>query len=149
MPKLGIPEDYQMLLSFVYKQGMYWLYHSRSLYKPSGEIDDKYNHFEQAWLIIRLMNQKTARKLNKPEEIQDRTIRQKEESDYIKVEQGDVMKFGRVRFRVKNLVTEMMHNDEANLDPRSANLTQKGKTGPQFGVNSTLNKVGAQPTLNT
>lgn len=68
MPKLGTPEDYQMLLSFVYKQGTYWIYHTRSLYKPNGEIDDKYNHFEQAWLIIRLMNQK-SRKLNKPEEI--------------------------------------------------------------------------------
>ena len=56
MPKLGTPEEYQLLLSFVYKHGQYWIYHTRSLYKPNGEIDDKYNHFEQAWLIIRLMN---------------------------------------------------------------------------------------------
>ena len=44
-----------------------------------------------------------------------RSIKVKDESDFVKVEQGDVMKFGRVRFRVKNLVTEAMHSDNANL----------------------------------
>ena len=49
MPKLGCPESYQMLLSVVYKSGSYWVYHTKTLYKPDGEMDDKYNHFEQAW----------------------------------------------------------------------------------------------------
>ena len=49
VPKLGCPESYQMLLSVVYKNGAYWVYHTKSLYKPDGELDEKYNHFEQAW----------------------------------------------------------------------------------------------------
>ena len=28
MPKLGCPEDYQKLLSIVYKNGSYWIYHT-------------------------------------------------------------------------------------------------------------------------
>ena len=54
MPKLGCPDSYQMLLSVVYKGGSYWIYHTKTLYKPDGELDDKYSHFEQAWQIIRL-----------------------------------------------------------------------------------------------
>ena len=56
MPKLGCPDSYQMLLSVVYKSGAYWAYHTKTLYKSDGEIDEKYNHFEQAWQIIRLSN---------------------------------------------------------------------------------------------
>lgn len=46
MPKLGCPDSYQMLLSVVYKSGAYWIYHTKTLYKPDGELDDKYSHFE-------------------------------------------------------------------------------------------------------
>ena len=49
MPKLGCPESYQMLVSIVYKAGAYWVYHTKTLYKPNGELDEKYNHFDQAW----------------------------------------------------------------------------------------------------
>ena len=78
----------------------------------------------------------------------------KEEPDYVKVEQGDVMKFGRVRFRVKNLVTEMMHNDEANLatESRSPGPTVSAKAqGPAFGISSNLNRVHSQqpPAMQT
>lgn len=91
-----------MLLSVVYKSGAYWAYHTKTLYKSDGEIDEKYNHFEQAWQIIRLSNQR-AKKLSTGEEIQNRTHKLKEVRDSVKVALGDVMKFGRVRFRVKKL----------------------------------------------
>ena len=61
VPKLGCPDNYQMLLSLVYKSGAYWVYHTKSLYKPDGEIDEKFNHFEQAWQIMRLQNQRTKK----------------------------------------------------------------------------------------
>ena len=49
MPKLGCPDTYQMLVSVVYKAGAYWVYHTKTLYKSNGELDEKYNHFDQAW----------------------------------------------------------------------------------------------------
>ena len=103
MPKLGCPESYQMLLAVVYKNGAYWVYHTRTLFKQDGELDETYNHFEQAWQIVRLQNQR-AKKLTTSEEIQNRTHKLKEPSDSLKVAQGDIMKFGRVRFKVKKLV---------------------------------------------
>ena len=89
------------------------------------------------------MNQKT-RKLTTAEEVQDRTSKQKEEHDYVRVEQGDVMKFGRVRFRVKTLVTEMMHNDDADItktESRSPGPNIGKAGGPHFGITSNLNRI--------
>ena len=57
-----------MLNSVVYKGGSYWIYHTKTLYKPDGELDEKFNHFEQAWQIVRLQNQR-ARKLTSMEDI--------------------------------------------------------------------------------
>ena len=122
MPKLGCPDSYQMLLSVVYKTGAYWIYHTKTLYKPDGELDDKYSHFEQAWQIIRLQNQR-AKKLSTMEDIQNRQHKLKEYSDSVKVVQGDVMKFGRVRFRVKKLIVtelnELHQNKEERQEPSS------------------------------
>jgi hypothetical protein len=57
MPSLEPPSDYQMLISVIYKQGMYWIYHNRSLFKPGKfEKDNAYNHTDQAWLIVRYQN---------------------------------------------------------------------------------------------
>lgn len=56
LPKLGCPVTYQKLLSVVYKNGAYWAYHTKSLYKPDGEMDEKFDHFDQAWQIVRLQN---------------------------------------------------------------------------------------------
>lgn len=61
IPKLGHPESYQLLLSVVYKSGAYWLYHNKTLYKKNGEVDEDYNHFEQAWQIVRMSNMKGKR----------------------------------------------------------------------------------------
>jgi len=40
------------------------------------------------------------------EEIQNKQVRFKGENSQVKVLKGDVIKFGRVRFRVRELVTE-------------------------------------------
>ena len=61
VPRLGCPESYQNLLSVVYKQGAYWVYHTKTLYKNDGEMDEKYNHFDQAWQVVRLQNLKTRK----------------------------------------------------------------------------------------
>ena len=46
-----------MLISVIYKQGLYWIYHNRSLFKPlSLERDNDYSHTDQAWIIIRYQN---------------------------------------------------------------------------------------------
>ena len=44
--KLDSSDNYQMLLSVVYKNGAYWVYHTKTLYKADGEIDNTYNHFQ-------------------------------------------------------------------------------------------------------
>ena len=54
MPKFECPESYQKLLSLVYKNGSYWVYHVQTLYRPDGELDEKLSHFAQAWQIVRL-----------------------------------------------------------------------------------------------
>jgi len=44
--------------------------------------------------------------LTKGEDIQNRSQKLKECDDSLKVVEGDIMKFGRVRFRVKKLVVK-------------------------------------------
>lgn len=106
LPSLEPPSDYQMLISIVYKSGLYWIYHSRSLFKPSSEDrDPDYSHTEQAWLLIRFQNQQ-ADVMNDLDKIQNRATKFKEEGQQVKVYKGDVIKFGRVRFLVRELVTQ-------------------------------------------
>ena len=57
LPKLDCPRDnFNKLISLVYKNGAYWAYHSRTLYTNKGEVDSEFNHFEQAWQVVRLAN---------------------------------------------------------------------------------------------
>jgi len=59
----GIEEDKSLskLISIVYKNGSYWVYHMRTLYKPTGQLDKEFNHAEQAWQVVRLHNLKTKK----------------------------------------------------------------------------------------
>ena len=102
MPKLDSPDGYKLLISIVYKNGAYWVYHNRSLYNKDGEIDDDFSHFDQIWQVIRLQNQKT-KKLTTTVDVQNRLQNLKDTSDCVELVQGDIIKFGRVRFRVKKL----------------------------------------------
>ena len=66
----------------------------------------------------------------------------KDENEFVRVEQGDVMKFGRVRFRVKNLVTEAMHSDSGplpSMSVQSPKQIDKKSSGLSFGTS--LNRV--------
>lgn len=54
MPRLDSPSSYKMLLTAVYKNGAYWIYHNESLYNKKGEVNEDFSHFEQVWQIVRL-----------------------------------------------------------------------------------------------
>ncbi len=73
------------MLSLVYKQGQYWMFHSKSLNDDSFK-----NHADRAWKIVKYDTYSNG-KLN--------TTR---------VQEGDVIKFGRVRFKVKMLVIDRL-----------------------------------------
>ena len=65
-----------------FKNGSYWLYHSKSL------KDDAFkNHADRVWRVVKFETHSNQKKENT-----------------LKVSEGDVIKFGRVRFRVKQLV---------------------------------------------
>lgn len=67
----------------------YWMFHSKSLNDDSFK-----NHTERVWRIVKYENQ-TGNKTN-----------------YYKIVQGDVIKFGRVRFQVKKLVLDPVKVEE-------------------------------------
>ena len=83
--KLDSSDNYQMLLSVVYKNGAYWVYHTKTLYKADGEIDNTYNHFQQAWQVVRLSNLRSKKELTTDREIQDRNRQKKNVRDMIQV----------------------------------------------------------------
>ena len=69
------------MLSLVYRQNKYYVFHSKSL------SDDSFkNHAERAWRVVKYENQ-MGQKMN-----------------CYRIEEGDVVKFGRVRFKVKKMV---------------------------------------------
>ena len=71
-------------MTIVFKRHQYWLYHSKSLQ------DDAFkNHADRVWRIVKY---ETDPNLKKP--------------NHMRVQEGDVIKFGRVRFRVKKLVVD-------------------------------------------
>ena len=88
----------------------YWLFSHKSLHTSTGDIDPDYEHIDQAWEIIRYSNQRTH-KLTRPSEFQSRSFPQKKYDDCVKLAVGDIVKFGRVRFRVKALVV----NDHSDV----------------------------------
>ena len=96
IPNVDSSEEYQSLISLVYKQGQYWMYHAKSLNDDSFK-----NHADRVWRIV-----KYETYLNK-------------KSNTFKVIEGDTIKFGRVRFRIRKLVIdkndiESLNGDEIN-----------------------------------
>lgn len=83
IPNVDSSEAYHPLLSVVFKSGLYWVYHSKSLNDDSFK-----NHADQVWRIVKYENH------------EDRKV------NTFRVAEGDVIKFGRVRFRVKKLVVD-------------------------------------------
>ena len=65
-----------------YKHGDYWLFHNQSI-----ESDSYKHHIKMAWFVVRYSQDKY-----KPQE-----------NNKMYVELGDIIKFGRVRFRIRKL----------------------------------------------
>lgn len=103
-PHLGSPQNYTGLLSCVWQQGNYWIYNSESLV---GNED--YHHTKMAWQVVSLQNLK-HRKLKSISEVQARNAPEKPFEDCVELKQGDIVKFGRVRFRIKRLVHTPTNN---------------------------------------
>lgn len=92
-----------MLLSAVFRDKNYWVFNSKSLHTDSGDFDYDQNHIDQAWQVIRYHNQK-SHKLVSAGDIQHKNYSQKRFDESVKLCVGDIVKFGRVRFRIKELV---------------------------------------------
>lgn len=83
------------LVSICYKHGKYWLFHNRSI-----ESDSYKHHLKMAWFIVRYNQDKYDPKYD----------------NQMYIEVGDVIKFGRVRFRVRRLVLENDGETDQNVD---------------------------------
>lgn len=72
------------MVSLIYKRGQYWVFHSKSL------LDDSFkNHADRVWRIVKF-----------------ETHANQKRSNTMRVQEGDVIKFGRVRFKVKKIVVD-------------------------------------------
>ena len=93
IPNVDSTEEYQNLISLVYKKGSYWTYHSKSL------MDDSFkNHADRVWKIVKY------------------ECHENKKINHCQVKQGDVIKFGRVRFQIKKLVTDVISSMQSLED---------------------------------
>ena len=95
IPNVDNKDEFLNLVSLVYKHGAYWIYHSKSL-----KDDTFQNHADRVWKIVKYECYNN-RKLNTCE-----------------LQEEDVIKFGRVRFKVKKLVVDpdLIDNDNDDND---------------------------------
>ena len=124
IPQVDTSEDYQNLISLVYKQGQYWLYHSKSINDDSFK-----NHADRVWKIVKYEAYK-QKKMN--------TLR---------VYEGETIKFGRVRFKIKKLVVDKADQGQSianeskiehivqiknNINPNDSSVTNNQLRGVQM-----------------
>ncbi len=83
IPTVDNLEEYKNLLSIVYKKDSYWVYHSKSLQDNSFK-----DHADRVWRVVKYENCVSNK------------------TNCYKLEEDDVIKFGRVRFKVKKLVID-------------------------------------------
>lgn len=87
-----------LLISIVYKNGRYWIYHSRDF----SSTDALLNPSEQAWIVLKDINKNVFKdKLNK-------------KLGY-RLTGGDTIKFGRVRFVVKKISSDAKYEPTPTL----------------------------------
>ena len=91
------------LVTLVHKDDQYWVYHKQSLYRDNGDVDFDFKHNEQVWQVIKLSNIESAKKLRTADQIRNANVKMKHPNQCMKLSQGDVIKFGRVRFCVKKI----------------------------------------------
>lgn len=98
-------ELHQHLVTLVFKYGQYWLFHAKSL------LDDAFkNHADRVWRIVKHEKHANQKRANT-----------------FKVGETDVIKFGRVRFRVKKLLVDP--SDIRALDKEPASSSRGGPSG--------------------
>lgn len=90
-------EETENLLGIVYKHNSYWLFHNHSI-----DAESYKHHIKMAWYIVRYNQDKL----------------QPSEYNKFYIEQGDIIKFGRVRFRVRKLKIE---DDKDSSDEKDEN----------------------------
>jgi len=124
IPNVDGQEEYQNLLSLVYKQGSYWLYHCKSLQDETFK-----NHTERVWRIVKYENYLSSR----PNVI----FRLMFHPQYLKLKLGDIIKFGRVRFQIKQLVVDL--ND---INSSSKNNNSDDSPGSKPSRHADSSQVG-------
>lgn len=91
--------DIENLLSIVFKHDQYWLFHNQSV-----DADYSYkNHVQMAWNVVRFSND----------------LYQPGQCNRYYVKQGDIIKFGRVRFKIRKLTLDG-RDDQNNIDQMSS-----------------------------
>lgn len=78
-------DETENLLGIVYKQNKYWLFHNHTINDESYK-----HHIKMAWYIVRYNHD-----MLHPNEV-----------NRFYIDEGDIIKFGRVRFRVRKLKIE-------------------------------------------
>jgi len=107
----------------VYKHGLYWIYHCKSVFKK-GDLNEplpaeSFPHTEQVWQCIRLQNIPYERFLLTESilQMQDRNKNWKNPEGLVTVGLGDTVKFGRVRFKVRELhLDKTLMKDQRSQD---------------------------------
>lgn len=88
----------EMLLTLAFKNGRYWLYHSRDFTYQDALV----NPAEQVWIVLKNMNKNIFKdKLHK-------------KFGY-KLKGGDTIKFGRVRFVIKKISSDSTYEPNPTL----------------------------------
>lgn len=87
-----------LLLSIAYKNGRYWLYHSRDFTTQDALV----NPAEQAWVVLKHLNKNVFKD------------KYSKKHGY-RLTGGDTIKFGRVRFVVKRISSEASYHPMPTL----------------------------------
>jgi hypothetical protein len=97
-----IEDKDQRLISVAFKHQTYWLFHSKSLKDDSFK-----NHAEHVWRIVKYEtpSQNSLNNLSSYEN-HFKSRRQSNKINNYKIKEGDMIKFGRVRFIIKRLVID-------------------------------------------
>ena len=93
----------------MYKKGFYWLFHNQPV---DAEYSYK-NHIQMAWFIVRYSQ---AKEFGSTQDF---------ENNRFFVEEGDIIKFGRVRFKIRKLKILDTDSSEENYS-RSQSMDQDG-----------------------
>ena len=96
------PDDFHNLMHVAYKDGNYWLYHSKEL-----DEDEEKNNFDYLWHSMFESNGSNP-------EVNWRDKKAWFLEGLFEVVEGDIIKLGRVRFKVAE--TFIDYNDDYNID---------------------------------